>query len=40
MGNVSAEECAMPIQDIQILTYGFGLLAVASLVAAFGPLLI
>lgn len=29
----------MRIQDIQVLTYGFGLLAVASLAAAFGPLL-
>jgi len=28
----------MPIQDIQILTYGFGLLAVVALAAAFGPL--
>lgn len=30
----------MPIQDIQILAYGFGLLAVASLLAAFGPLVV
>ena len=29
----------MFVQDIQIMTYGFGLLAVASLAAAFGPLL-
>ena len=30
----------MHLQDIQILTYGFGILAVASLLAAFGPLLV
>lgn len=29
----------MPFRDIQSLAYGLGLLAVASLAAAFGPLM-